>query len=250
MARRYDSGTTTFSPEGRLYQVEYAVEAINNAGSCLGILCTDGIVLAAEKRTVSKLLEPPKKSEKTYEIDGHVVATVAGLTSDANLLVNYARLSAQRYSLSYQEPQPIEQLVTAICNYKQMYTQYGGQRPFGVSLLYAGWDKHYGFQLYLSDPSGNYGGWRATAIGANHQAAKGILKTDYSEDMSCEDALKLAVKVMGKTMDTTTPSADKMEFSTLKRTEDGKIVQRMLTEEEATKLLADAAAAEASAGDI
>jgi 20S proteasome subunit alpha 3 len=71
--------------------------------------------------------------------------------------------------------------------------------------------------LYLSDPSGNYGGWRATAIGANHQAAKGILKTDYSEDMSCEDALKLAVKVMGKTMDTTTPSADKMEFSTLKR---------------------------------
>lgn len=194
------------------------------------------------------------------------------MTADANILINAARLSAQRYQYAYQEPQPIEQLVLGICNYKQAYTQYGGtqlwkkyhganvykytgQRPFGVSFLYAGWDKHYGFQLYQSDPSGNYGGWKAQAVGANNQvfwqelnnshwasdvddvtcfqAARGILKSDYEEEMSITDALKLAVKVivfvrsvfgfthwlqvLSKTMDTTTPSAEKMEFYVLSR---------------------------------
>jgi 20S proteasome subunit alpha 3 len=92
-----------------------------------------------------------------------------------------------------------------------------GLRPFGVSILYAGWDKHHGFQLYHSDPSGNFGGWKAQAIGSNNQAAKSILKTDYADGMSVEDALKLSVKVLGKTMDTTTPSAEKMEFTVLRR---------------------------------
>ena len=117
------------------------------------------------------------------------------MTADAGILINYARLAAQRYQYAYQDPQPIEQLVMTVCNYKQAYTQYGGQRPFGVSFLYAGWDAHYGFQLYNSDPSGNYGGWKAHAVGANNQAAQGILKTDYSEDITTDAALKLAVKV-------------------------------------------------------
>ena len=94
---------------------------------------------------------------------------MAGITADANILINYARLSAQRYSLSYQEPIPVEQLVQKICDLKQGYTQYGGLRPFGVSFIYAGWDRNYGFQLYQSDPSGNYGAWKATCIGANNQ---------------------------------------------------------------------------------
>lgn len=165
---------------------------------------------------------------------------IIGLTADANILINYARLSAQRYELSYRQKQPIEQVVQALCNYKQSYTQFGGQRPFGVSFLFAGWDKHFGYQLYHSDPSGNYGGWKATAIGANNVAAKNLLKADYSDDMTVEKALKLAVKVIGRSMDTTAPSPDKMEFSTFTRTEDGKLVHHFLTEAQAKKLLDEA----------
>jgi 20S proteasome subunit alpha 3 len=96
MARRYDQSTTTFSPEGRLHQVEYAIEAINNAGTCIGLHSSEGVVLCAEKRVVSKLLAPSKTSEKTYTIDNHVVCLVAGLTADANILIQTARVAAQR----------------------------------------------------------------------------------------------------------------------------------------------------------
>ncbi|OQS07108.1 proteasome subunit alpha [Thraustotheca clavata] len=250
MSRRYDGRTTTFSPEGRLFQVEYAMEAINNAGSAVGILAKDGIVIAAEKKTVSALLAPVKSSEKTMKIDDHIICAVAGLTSDANILVNYARVSAQRYELSYQEKQPCEQLVQAICNYKQAYTQFGGQRPFGVSFLYAGWDRHFGFQLYHSDPSGNYGGWKATAIGANNRAAKSMLKNDYKEDMTVDEALKFSVKVMGKTMDTTTPTAEKLEFSTLTRSANGKLIHRLLSAAETELLLKEADLQAAESGDM
>ena len=96
MSRRYDQSTTTFSPEGRLHQVEYAIEAINNAGTCVGLQSSAGIVLAAERRTVSKLLAPSKTSEKTYVLDDHVSCLVAGLTADANILIHQSRLASQR----------------------------------------------------------------------------------------------------------------------------------------------------------
>jgi len=107
MARRYDSSTTTFSPDGRLHQVEYAIEAINNAGTAVGILAADGIVLAGEKHKPSSLLAPSKASEKMYKIDEHVVTVVAGLTADANILIQQSRVSAQRYIFTYQEPMPV-----------------------------------------------------------------------------------------------------------------------------------------------
>jgi 20S proteasome subunit alpha 3 len=157
MSHRYDGRTTTFSPQGRLFQVEYAMEAISHAGAALGILAKDGIVLGAEKKIISKLLDNDKKTEKMYKIDNHIACAVAGITADANILIENARLFSQQYYYSYQEPIPVENLVQQICDIKQGYTQYGGMRPFGVSLLYAGWDEYYGFQLYHSDPSGNYG---------------------------------------------------------------------------------------------
>lgn len=126
------------------------MEAISHAGTAVGILSSEGVVLAAEKKITSKLLEPSKSSEKMYMVDEHVACAVAGITADANILINYARQAAQRYQLTYQEPMPVEQLVQALCDTKQGYTQYGGLRPFGVSVLYAGWDKQHGFQLYCS----------------------------------------------------------------------------------------------------
>merc|ERR1712070_238676 len=236
MARRYDSRTTTFSPEGRLYQVEYAMEAISHAGICVGILAQNGIVLAVEKKITSKLLENIS-SEKMYKVDDHLACAVAGITADANILINYARLAAQRYTLTYQEPIPVEQLIINICDRKQGYTQFGGLRPFGVSFLWAGWDKNFGFQLYQSDPSGNYGGWKATAIGANNQAAQSILKQEYKNDMDLGDAVKLAIKVLTKTMDSTALSPDKLEFSVLRRAAAGHIEFHSLTEKEIADLL-------------
>jgi len=249
MSRRYDSRTTIFSPEGRLYQVEYAMEAISHAGTAIGILATDGIVLAAEKKLSSKLLEPSKSSEKMYMIDEHVAVAVAGITADANILVNQARLHAQRYRFSFQEPQPVEQLVQSLCDEKQAYTQYGGLRPFGVSMLYAGWDKVHGFQLYQSDPSGNYNGWKATCIGANNQSATSLMKQEYKEEgtKSLPEALQLAIKVLTKTCDATSLTPDKFDLATLTCV-DGKVVYHEYTEPESQKLL-DAAKEEEATGD-
>jgi 20S proteasome subunit alpha 3 len=249
MSRRYDSRTTIFSPEGRLYQVEYAMEAIGHASACLGVLSKEGIVLAAEKKISSKLLEPKTSSEKMYRLDQHMACAVAGITADANILINYARTSAQRYLFSYQEPMPIEQLVQSICDLKQGYTQYGGLRPFGVSFIIAGYDRHFGFQLYHSDPSGNYGGWKATAIGANNQAATSILKSDYKPDCSLKDALKLAIKVLSKTMDSTTLSSEKIEIATL-TLDKGDIVFHILNEQELADLVKEAAAADAIVTEV
>lgn len=129
-----------------------------------------------------------------------------------------------RYLYKFQQPIPVEIAVREICDYKQSYTQYGGLRPFGVAFLFAGWDKNFGFQLYQSDPSGNFSGWKATVVGQNNQAGKSLLKSDYNEASSAEQNLKLAVKILLKTMDATAPSPEKIELSSLTRTPDGKIV--------------------------
>eukprot|EP00736_Rhodelphis_marinus_P006949 Rmarinus@m.29290 len=236
MAHRYDTRTTVFSPDGRLYQVEYAMEAISNAGAAVGILATDGIVMAAERKVTSKLLDVDRSSEKMYNIDDHIACTVAGLTADATILINYSRVAAQQYMFRYQEPIPVEQLLLDVCDTKQGYTQFGGQRPFGVSFLFAGWDRLHGFQLYQSDPSGNYGGWKATAIGSNSQAAQSILKQDYKDELSLDEALALTVKVLSKTMDATSLTPEKVEFSTLSM-KNGKVKYHILTDAEIEPLI-------------
>lgn len=243
-------------------QVEYAIEAINNAGTCVGLLASDGIVMASERKVTSGLLAPPKRSEKTYVLAPHLACNVAGLTADANRLMEEARLRAGRYHYQYQEPIPVEQLVEFVCNYKQYYTQRGGLRPFGVAFLFAGYDRHYGFQLYQSDPSGNYSGWKATVIGANNQAGKSILKSDYETTPSdamegtepqipdIQAALRLAVKVLNKTMDGTgAAAAEKMELFTMTLDENQKVVHHILTKAETEAVVEAVEQEAASAGD-
>jgi 20S proteasome subunit alpha 3 len=237
MARRYDTRTTIFSPEGRLYQVEYAMEAIGHAGTCLGILANDGIILAAEKKNTNVLLDDENFfSDKIYKLYDDMVCSVAGITSDANVLTNELRLLAQRYILQYGESMPCEQLVAYLCDIKQAYTQYGGKRPFGVSILYMGWDKEYGFQLYQSDPSGNYGGWKATCIGNNSNAAISMLKQDYKEGLSLQEAKAMVIKILSKTLDTTKLSPEKLEIATLTR-DKNKTKMTTLKQDELTKLI-------------
>mmetsp|Transcript_44660 Transcript_44660/g.128159 ORF Transcript_44660/g.128159 Transcript_44660/m.128159 type:complete len:252 (-) Transcript_44660:123-878(-) len=241
MARRYDSQTTTFSPEGRLYQVEYAMEAINLAGSTIGILADDAVILAGEKKTTSKLLDQGKQHEKLFKIDDNMFCAVAGITSDANVLINKLRVSAARHAYTYGESMPVEQLTTSICDVKQGYTQFGGLRPFGVSFLIAGYDESHGFQLYHTDPSGNFSGWKAYAIGINNNTAQQIMRQDWKEGMKLQEALELTAKVLTKTMDTASPNAEKLEFGIVEKTESGKVRFRMLSDAEVNKLMADAA---------
>lgn len=218
--------------------MEYALEAINNAAPTVGLICKEGVILGADKAVVSKLLDPGKSLEKIYTIDRHIIAAVAGLTADANILIAQARIGSQRYQYMYGEEQPIEQLVTYICDRKQSYTQFGGLRPFGVSFLFAGYDKNGGYQLYQSDPSGNFSGWKATAIGQNNQTATSLLKQEWSDNLTLDQGLYLAAKVLTKTMDTTSPTADKFEFSILTYSEEkNKCTQKILSEKEIKELL-------------
>lgn len=212
------------------------MEAIGHAGAAVGVLSSEGVVLAAEKKTSSKLLDTSKRSEKMYVVDAHITCAVAGITADANILVNQARLAAQRYTYAYHEPIPVEYLLQLICDTKQTYTQWGGLRPFGVSFLFAGWDRHHGFQLYQSDPSGNFGGWRASTIGGNATAANSILKTEYKDDIDLDGALGLAIKVMTKTMDSTTLTPEKLEVCTVTR-KDKMVEYKQFAQSDLTSLL-------------
>lgn len=142
-------------------------------------------------------------------LNSNVAVAVAGMTADAGILINSARIQAQNYLKTYNEEIPVELLVRRLCDIKQGYTQHGGLRPFGVSFIYAGYDERYDYQLYTSNPSGNYSGWKATSIGANNAAAQTLLKQDYKNDITLNQASELALKVLSKTMDTTTLSSEK-----------------------------------------
>lgn len=207
--------------------------------------------MASERKITSGLLAPSKTSDKTYLLAKHVACNVAGLTADANILMEQARLRAGRYHYQYQQNIPVEQLVEFVCNYKQFYTQRGGLRPFGVAFLFAGYDEEYGFQLYQSDPSGNYSGWKATVIGANNQAGKSLLKNEYSEEKpTLEEAMRLVVKVLNKTMDGTgSAAAEKMELFTMTLNESGECVPKILSKTETQALIDSVEAESASSGD-
>jgi 20S proteasome subunit alpha 3 len=220
------------------------MQAIDLAGAAVGILAKDGVVIGAEKKQTSKLLAKPKVSEKLYMVDDHVAVAVAGLTADANVLIDYLRRTAANYKLSFQEPQPLEQLVRQVCDAKQTYTQQGGMRPFGVSFLFAGFDRHLGFQLYRSDPSGNYGAWKAAPIGANNKAATSLLVSEFNPELPVEATLELAVKVLIKTMDTTQPTADKMEFVFIKNKEN--VLTQQVVKEADVQVILDRLVAQAA----
>jgi len=220
-----------------LYQVEYAVEAINHAGAAVAIKTSHGLVLAAEKRVLSKLLAK-SFTEKLHRVDSHIYAASAGVNADAEILVNSARLLAQRYKYKFGQSVPVEVVVQQIADEKQGYTQFGGLRPYGVSFIFAGWDNVSGFQLYQSDPSGNYVGWQATAIGSNSQTAQSILKTEYNSELSLEAAKALTLRVLKKIMDVTALSGETVEMieMTLAGDDSPQVTTRFLSEVEVVQL--------------
>lgn len=219
----YDSRTTVFSSEGRLKQVEYAMKAVTTASTTLAIRTPEGVVLTAQRKLASRLLDQPH-SEKLYVLDDHIICAVSGVTSDANLLIDEARTHAQRWLYSYDEPISVQGLVEYLANYKQGYTQYGGLRPFGVSFLIAGYDDLKGFQLYQTDPSGNYSSWVASSIGGAATEVSATLKQsiqDAETELELEQAQYIAVEALAKTVDITNLAPDKLELAMIRRV-DGK----------------------------
>ena len=188
-ASGYDRAITVFSPEGRLYQVEYAREAVRRGTTAIGIKCKDGVILAVDRRITSKLIEVCS-IEKIFQIDDHIMAATSGLVADARVLIDRARVEAQINKITYGEPVTVEALAKKICDIKQAYTQHGGARPFGLSLLIAGIDRH-SSRLFETDPSGALIDYKATAIGSGRPAAMEILEEKYSEDLTIERASPL-----------------------------------------------------------
>ena len=194
----YDRAITVFSPDGRLFQVEYAMELVNRGATILGIKCSEGVVLGAEE-TIEPL-EETGSSWKIFKIDEHIGAAIVGLSSDARVLIDQARIYAQSNRLTYDEPVDVEVVTKRICDIQQLYTQHAGVRPFGVSLIFGGVDKT-GNRLFITHPSGTYKGHKATAVGAGRETVMNILKEEYREDMNLEDAVKLAVKCLVKALE-------------------------------------------------
>lgn len=194
----YDRAITVFSPDGRLFQVEYAMELVNRGATILALRSTGGVVLGAEE-TVDPL-EESEYSWKIFKIDDHVGAAIVGLSSDARILIDQARVHAQSNKLTYDEPIDTEVVTKRICDIKQLYTQHAGVRPFGVSMIFAGVDKT-GPRVFGTHPSGTYRGYKARTEGAGRETVFNILKEEYKEDMEIESATKLAVKCLTKALE-------------------------------------------------
>ncbi|CAB9499533.1 Proteasome subunit alpha [Seminavis robusta] len=189
----YSFSLTTFSRTGKLLQIEYALNAVANGRTSLGICAKDGVVIATEKKLSSELVDV-EQVHKIEEITPTTGFCYAGVGPDYRVLVRRSRKSSQAYMRMYGEIQPVSQLVKRTANVMQEYTQRGGVRPFGISLLVGGIDKADGSpHLYQVDPSGTYFAWKATAIGRNHLNAKNFLEKRYTEDMELEDAIHTAL---------------------------------------------------------
>ena len=226
----YDRGITVFSPDGRLFQVEYAREAVKKGSTTIGLKYKGGVALIVDKRSNSKLLEP-KSTEKIHDIDDFIGCATSGLVADARVLVDEARKNAQVHRVNYGENIGVEMLVKKICDHKQNFTQYGGVRPFGTALLVAGTDDM-GAHLYETDPSGALVSYKATGIGSGRPAVMEIFENENADDMEYEAALLLGLKALNSAIEDK-PKVESVEIGVA---DIGKKFRR-LSEEEVSALI-------------
>ena len=192
-AMGYDRTATMFSPEGHLLQVEYAEKTVRLGSSSVGMVCSDGVFIIADKRIEDKLIVK-KSTNKIYEIDSHLIASVAGIIADARVLIEKAQVLSQQHRITYDSSIEPELVIKDISNIKQQFTQYGGARPFGVSLMVAGINSDKP-ELYTSDITGNYLSYNAHAIGENDEKIKDKLREKYKEGLTIKQGVKLALEI-------------------------------------------------------
>ncbi len=214
-AMGYDRAITVFSPDGRLYQVEYAREAVKKGSTVIGIKCPEMVMLMADKRVSTKLIDPDS-IEKIYVIDDHIGAAASGILADARMLVDRARVEAQINVLRFDEPMSVEAITKRICDVKQSMTQFGGSRPLGISMIIAGGDTE-GLHLYETDPSGSFIGVKATAIGEGRTEVFSILDEKYTDDLDSNDMAALALDTMRSVKKDEDLSVQQLTVATVKR---------------------------------
>jgi len=212
----YDRAATMFAPDGHILQVEYAEKTIRLGSASIGLVCKDSVIIVSDRRRKDKLVIEDS-ANKINEIDEHIIAVAAGISSDARVLIDKARVLAQQHRVTYDSAVSTESIVRDIADIKQQFTQYGGARPFGVSMMFAGFDNIP--ILYTTDITGNYLRYKANAIGENDEKIKKLLREEYREDMSSKEGIKLALKIF-KEVQEDDFSIDRFDVGIL---EDGKI---------------------------
>jgi len=222
----YDRSATMFSPDGHILQVEYAEKTVRLGTASIGIKCSDGVVIVADKGVKDSLIIP-ESAEKIYEIDEHIMSSAAGFISDARVLVNHIRILAQQHRVTYDSPIDVESVIREVADIQQQYTQHPGVRPFGVAMMIAGKEGNE-CKLYTSNITGNYFEYLAVAIGENDDKIKDILRKKYRKEIKVEEAVKLAFDIFKEIL------GDKFDISrfsaaTIKTTE-GKL-NRLKSEE-------------------
>ena len=188
----YDRAATMFSPDGHILQVEYAEKTVRLGSASIGIVCSDGVVIIADKRIIDKLMVE-ESANKIFEIDDHIMGCAAGILSDARVLIERGQLIAQQHRVTYDTPTEVLSVIKDISSIKQQYTQHPGVRPFGVAVMLAGVDN--GKALYVSDVTGNYVEYMATAIGENDEKIKEQLRKKYKSSITCKEGVNLALEI-------------------------------------------------------
>jgi len=194
----YDRAITMFSPDGRLLQVEYAKKTVRQGSTAIAMVCADGILFVTDKRVIDSLVVP-EAVEKIWQIDEHMGATASGILSDARVLIERAQLKAQQHRITYDTPIDTLSVVKEVCDLKQICTQSGGLRPFGVSLLIAGIEDHTP-RLYETDPTGIFFQYKATAIGEGEVEVEEILHNEYKSELTIEEGLRISLKALKKVL--------------------------------------------------
>lgn len=197
MSSRYDRAITIFSPDGHLFQVEYAQEAVKKGSAAVGVRGDKILVLAVEKRAVPKL-QDPRTIRKICKLDDYIIMAFAGLTADARILIDLAREECQQHRLILEDPISVENLARYVANVQQRYTQHSGVRPFGISALIAGFNDDGTPHLYTTDPAGVYMAWKANAVGRSDKTVQEYLEKQYSEKIASndKDCVKLAIRAL------------------------------------------------------
>lgn len=211
----YDRAITVFSPDGHLFQVEYAQEAVKQGQCAIGVKGSDSVVIAIEKKAAQKL-QDGRTIRKILKLDEHCYLTFAGLHADGRILINKAQLACQQFRLNYEDAMDVDMIARSVAEVQQRSTQSGGSRPYGVSTIIGGFNSDGTPQMWVTDPSGMCASWRAAAIGRNSQPVIDYMEKVYEDGMDCETATRFAIKSLLEVVESGTKN---IELVVMKRGE-------------------------------